>query len=1142
MSSIVGILRARAPELGESERAVTTEDFQPPPEGTVLEGQYWPGPVEVVTAKTSGGFLMIKTVRVGTQVLDSRTVPIGEFAAAVRVVRAGMHSFDASPRVFRLATEALRTRLAHAFDPQFAVSVSQVDPLPHQIEAVYRRILPLPRVRFLLADDPGAGKTIMAGLLMRELMQRQDVRRVLVLCPKALTDQWRREMWERFRQPFEVLVGETVSDAFGQNAWLKHDRVIASVDLAAADHILPSIEQSSWDLVIFDEAHKLSAYLYAGKLEKTRRYQLAEKLAERTRHLLLMTATPHKGDPENFRLLLSLLDPQVFATQSGTGLAIGADDSPFFLRRMKESMTDWAGQPLFLSRKVTTPPYELSKSEFELYEEVTRYVRDGMALADQNADSKKRRNVGLALTVLQRRLASSLHAVTRSLERRFDRLSTELENLRKAGRVQTDLASADIEFNEDDDDIESLEESLSGTSAARSVGELAAEVAWLERLVIDARNARDEATERKLAEFERVVQDETVQSSAEKVLIFTEHRDTLEHLVGKLRAWGRSVCFIHGGMKLQDRIAAEREFRQGAQFMVATDAAGEGINLQFCKVMINWDLPWNPNRLEQRMGRIHRYGQRYEVQIYNLVASNTREGQVLRRLLLKLELMRSDLGHDQVFDVISEILEAGQVRLDVLLRDAMLGRRSIDDLLSDLDTLDTAAAKASAKEALGEALATRYIDTAFLLGEERDSKERRLTPEFVEHFFVDALTYLDGRIHQLNDRSWRIDHVPLAIRRAAAAQNTGDTAAPGRVTFLKERARTEPPAELLAPDHPLFDAVTDAMWDKGQESLIRGTAFIDPEAREPYLVWLVEASAVSGLGDTVHRRLLGVRQTGDSYELVEPGVILDLAPTDHPVPVTDSIRAAAQADPVIAAVTTSYSATYLAEVRERTIRETDIVLKAVNASLSREIEAAQSTFERQLAESESGRDMAIALQATTRRIESLTEELSLRRERIARQRSVSLETPRIVGVAPVLPSPVPHTWEVGGGGDQTATELAAMRVVMDYEEAHGRTPVDVSKTGCGYDIKSVGADPSDVRYIEVKGHATTGDVSLYYTEWQMANRMRDEFFIYEVEHALSQPALRILRDPVGCGIEPEVKVVQYKIPKATLDQHAEAAP
>ena len=672
----------------------------PPPEDAVLVGPFWPSAVRVIKATASGDSVRVQAVSVETGEYFDRLLTRAQVESQVEELVAGVHTFDSSPRLFRLATEALRTHLAHVFDPQFAVSVSQVDPLPHQIEAVYRRILPLPRIRFLLADDPGAGKTIMAGLLMRELMQRQDVRRVLVLCPKALTDQWRREMWERFKQRFVLVTGETVSTAFGQNAWTDNDLVVASVDLGVQPHIEPGLDQARWDLVIFDEAHKLSAYRYGSKVEKTQRYQLAEKMAERTRHLLLMTATPHKGDPENFRLLLSLLDPDVFASAAGAEAAIDPDSSPYFLRRMKETMRDWYGRPLFLPRHVTTPPYDLNSHEEELYAAVTDYVQRGMRLADESAESQVRRNVGLALTILQRRLTSSLYAVARSLERRRDRLADELEALRKSGRSPVAVATGLIDYDDEEDDSDEAEEAVSKATAARSVAELETEVEELNRLVGHAHRAMNAGPERKLEELERVIREQTVADRAEKILIFTEHRDTLEYLAGKLRSWGNEVCVIHGGMKLQDRIAAEKQFRQTAQLLVATDAAGEGINLQFCRVMINWDLPWNPNRLEQRMGRIHRYGQQFEVQIFNLVAKNTREGQVLVRLMEKLGRMREALGNDQVFDVIQEVLDVGHVRLDTLMREAILGRRSLDEVLSDLDVLDSASATTAAKDAL----------------------------------------------------------------------------------------------------------------------------------------------------------------------------------------------------------------------------------------------------------------------------------------------------------------------------------------------------------------------------------------------------------------------------------------------------------
>ena len=1108
-----------------------TTQLQP---DTIIEGPFWPEPVRVLRARQHGSAIQIEAVGVVESKYYNQTIPLEQFEAQVRQRTGQSYLFDAQPTLFRLAVEALRTHLAHAFDPQFAVSVSQVDPLPHQLVAVYKHMLPLPRIRFLLADDPGAGKTIMAGLLMRELIQRGDVKRVLVLCPKALTDQWRREMWERFRERFVSVTGEYIASRRGQNPWVESDLVVASVDLAIQEHVRPSIDQSQWDLIIFDEAHKLSAYRYgtAGRIDKTKRYQLAEGLAPKTKHLLLMTATPHKGDPENFRLLMSLLDDKVFASQAGTRDALSGNDSPFFLRRTKESMLDFAGKPLFLPRNVDTIGYELEPHEQELYDVVTDYVSNGLAKADEESN----RNVSLALIVLQRRLASSLHAVTRSLERRRDRLNEQLQ----LGRS---TSAAQLEYDPDEDEAEDIsaqdEEILSGASTARTTEELRAEVAQLDRLIELAKANRLKGPERKVAEFRKVIESQTVADGSEKILVFTEHVDTLTDLTNQLRQWGYSVCNIHGGMRLADRIAAEREFRGPAQFMVATEAAGEGINLQFCKVMLNWDLPWNPNRLEQRMGRIHRYGQEYEVQVVNLVAKSTREGSVLVKLMEKLERMRDLLGHDQVYDVVSGVLDAGQVRLDVLIREAILNRRTMDDILEDLEFVDSSASIANAKEILGQALATPNIDLGAILGEERESKERRLTPEFVERFFVDGFRHLGGRVLPGGDADWRLDFVPADIRREVRVANSEEFGPENRlVTFRKDRLRREPPAEFLAPDHPLFDAVLKRLLEQGRPVLANGTVFIDKDASEPYLVWLLQAGVVNGANETVHERLLALRQTGNKFEAVAPGVLLDLAPADVAPALPDVLRSLSDGDAAVVWASSLYSTEYLSEVTSEQERRVGIVERALQQSVNDTLVELQSRLERQHEAQANGRDMGIAIRTTNQEVEALTSELRRRREDLQRQKVTSIQTPRVVGVAAVIPGPVPRVMEQGrSGGDNTNIELAAMKVAMDHEVAYGRTPVDVSKTGVGYDIRSEGV-MGEVRYIEVKGHAATGDVVLYYTEWQMAHRMRREFFIYEVNHALIKPELRIIQDPVGQGIEPTERVVEYHVPSGQIERLA----
>ena len=1104
-----------------------------PEPDTILEGPFWPGPVRVLRAHSHDTALRIESVGVVDSVYYDRTITTEQFENQVAEVVGGSHSFDAEPRLFRLAVEALRTHLAHAFDPQFAVSVSQVDPLPHQLDAVYQHMLPQPRLRFLLADDPGAGKTIMAGLLMREMMQRGEVSRVLVLCPKALTDQWRREMWERFRERFTLVTGELVASAFGQNVWAENDLCVASIDLAVQDHILPGLEQVTWDMVIFDEAHKLSAYRYgsSGKIDKTKRYMLAERLSPSTKHLLLMTATPHKGDPENFRLLLALLDDKVFASQGGLARAIEKDDSPYFLRRMKEAMKHFDGRPLFLPRHVNTVGYALDVHEQELYDAVTDYVSHGLRLAEE----ARNRNVGLALTVLQRRLASSLYAVTRTLERRRDRLRDELQQARQSGRVATD--DFEFEYDSEEDDLDELtvqeEEALSGASNARTMAELETEVQQLAALIDLAYSTQQKGPERKLREFQGVIESQTIADRNEKILVFTEHRDTLTYLTQKLKEWGYSVCNIHGQMRLQDRVAAEKEFRGTAQFMVATEAAGEGINLQFCKVMVNWDLPWNPNRLEQRMGRIHRYGQEYEVQVANLVANTTREGEVLVRLMTKLESMREALGHDQVYDVIASVLEGGQVRLETLIREAILNRRSMEDILAELEFVDSSSAVAAARDALGEALATSHIDMDLILGDQRESKERRLTPEFVERFFSDGFQYIGGRLTPEPDQDWKLDHVPADLRRVLRSYNTGEFGAENRlITFRKERLRRDPSAEFVAPDHPLFDAVLERILEYGRSALAKGTVFVDKETTEPYLVWLLEAAVVNGTGQVVHKRLLGLRQRGTSLEPVSPAVLLDLPPSDAVPAMPTSLRALADGDLAVAEASRLYSAEYLNEVTGEQERQSAIVERALQQSINDSLTELQTRLERQHEDQGKGRDMGLAIRNTNEQIDQLTNELHQRRSDLERRRVTSIQTPRVVGVAAVVPGPVPRAVEQGLGGDNTVVEMAAMVAVMEYEMAQGREPTDVSRLGVGYDIKSEGPDQR-VRYIEVKGHGTTGGVMLYYTEWLMAHRMREEFFIYEVNHATTKPEIWITQDPVGKGIEPTERVVEYHI---TADQ------
>jgi len=577
-------------------------------EGSILEGPYWQEPVRVLSVKSRSNRLEVHAIGVHSQQHSAKLIATEDFEAKVKIsLPSERAAFDGNSVHFRLATEAHRIRLAYQYDPHFAVSVSQVDPLPHQLDAVYSRLLTQPRIRLLIADDPGAGKTIMGGLLIKELKLRGLIERILIVTPANLTDQWRRELHDKFGETFTVINRATVNNSYGRNVWEDNPQSITSVDFVSRqDDIRDLMRDTRWDIVIVDEAHKMAAYRYGSKVNKTARYEFGEFLREHTDHLLFLTATPHKGDPDNFALLLQLLDKDLYTTGEILSEAGSHDENRIMVRRLKEDMNKFDGTPCFPPRHVRTLPYELKGEELELYEAVTEYVKNNF----QRAESEGNRNVGLALTVLQRRLASSVAAVTLSLDRRMKRL----KGLRKLGKIKQEFGEIPEELEDlteaerwkfEDDIVERL--TLAGTMA-----ELEAEIAELEQLVRKARHASQHINETKFEELRKVIS-EHVSGKNERLLIFTEHRDTLNFLLRRLKDLGFYCCTIHGGMPLPKRVDAERDFFEHCpSVMVATEAAGEGINLQFCSLMVNYDIPWNPNRLEQRMGRIHRYKQKKE--------------------------------------------------------------------------------------------------------------------------------------------------------------------------------------------------------------------------------------------------------------------------------------------------------------------------------------------------------------------------------------------------------------------------------------------------------------------------------------------------------------------------------------------------
>ncbi len=1097
-----------------------------PQPGHILRGDFWPEPVRVLTVQTLGHLTKIEAVgtRSQPQQFYSRILS-AEDLVRVNIETTTGRDLRGNSEAFFLSLEAHRIRHAYQFDPLFAVNVSQVDPLPHQIQAVYFHILRQPRLRFLLADDPGAGKTIMTGLLLKELKYRGLVRRTLIVVPGHLKDQWLREMKDRFGETFTIVDRGVMNATWGRNVWRDQAQIITSMDFAKQDDVMVALSESQWDLIVVDEAHKMAAYRYGAKTSKTERYRFGETLSRLSHFLLFLTATPHRGDPENFRLFLDLLEPGLFANTEMLAESVQHQDNPLFLRRLKEDLRDFEGRPLFPPRHVFTKTYRLSEDEKRLYNAVTEYVEKSY----NKALAAEKRNVAFALLILQRRLASSVRAARRSLERRKVRLEALLE----LGKWLSERGTIDEDALEDSPEAERLrqEQDLAERlTAAETREELQAEIETLATLVRLARDAEKHEIETKLGELRKVMSDERLQQTKEKLLIFTESRDTLDYLAEKLQGWGYAVVTLHGGMNLEARIRAEHEFREHAQVMVSTEAGGEGINLQFCALMVNYDIPWNPNRLEQRMGRIHRYGQQKEVHIYNLVASDTREGAVLQALFEKFASIQAALGSDRVFDVIGERI-AGRT-LQELIVDAISQRRTLEEIVAEIKAVPDEEAMNTIRQATLEMLATRHIDLQRVLGEDRRARENRLVPEYVAQFFERACKFVGVDIERRRDGLLRVPSVPYELRNVSHdfKSRFGEVFREyNKIAFDKQMARRHD-AVFIAPGHPLLEALIEYLLDMCEPDVRRGAIFADSAGRWDGWLWFIEGEVRDGANRIVGKRLFAIYQPlHGEMQVVNPSVLWDLKPLKD----TIAIETPPSEDRVVAFAVTNVIEAYRNDLLKQRERDAEIKRKYGLRSLEQMIgEADARLIEYETRRIKGDKLPEVEVQNEERRREELRARQQALEEEIRRETSLLPSTPKVLGVVRVIPKPV----EQEGMRYDPEVEAIGMRVAMQYERDHERLPEDVSKENLGYDIRSSAlasaaeGRATDVRYIEVKARATTGAIVLTPNEWLMAQRLGNEYWLYIVENAKTEPRLHTIQNPAA-KFQPEqvVEIVRYVI-------------
>ncbi|MBA2519396.1 MAG: DUF3883 domain-containing protein [Chloroflexia bacterium] len=1089
-------------------------------------------------------------------------------------------SFVAPGGPLRLVSEAQRINLAYLFDPLLAVHSSDVDPLPHQITAVYEEMLPRQPLRFLLADDPGAGKTIMTGLFIKELRLRGDLRRCLVVCPGSLVEQWQEELDQKFDLPFDIFTTDQAEASRTGNWFAEHDLVLCRLDqLSRNEDLQARLKQTDWDLIVCDEAHKMSASYFGDEVTYTKRYHLGRLLGEITRHFLLLSATPHNGKEADFQLFMGLLDGDRFEGKYRQGTHTAKTDD-LMRRLVKEQLVTLDGKPLFPERRAYTVSYKLSDIEAQLYERVTNYVREEFGRADALAGDGRKGTIGFALTVLQRRLASSPEAIYQSLKRRRERLETRLREERLLKRGADSLASAislsDPELDDLDDglgdDLEETEQTLvDQATAARSIRELEIEVETLKPLERLALEVRQSGQDKKWEQLSQIIDDRISElepdATRRKLIIFTEQRDTLRYLEDRIKQLlGRpeAVVTITGGMGREERRNAQARFThdKDIEILLATDAAGEGINLQRAHLMVNYDLPWNPNRLEQRFGRIHRIGQTEVCHLWNLVASETREGAVYETLLKKLEAEREALD-GRVFDVLGELTFGDRQSLRELMIEAI---RYGDDpaVRAKLNERIEGALDREHLKALLEqrALYQSELNTSRVrqIAEQMARADaRRLQPHFISAFFREAFTLLGGAIREREPNRYEITRVPGVLRqrdrligRGAPLQERYE-----RITFERtlRQVASRPPATFITPGHPLLDVTIDVILERYSGLLKQGGVLVDPadDGEAIRVLFYLDHKVFDGRTDAhgnkrvISRQMqfVEINETAEVHN-AGPAPYLDYQPptVDQRAALGDHLRADWLTTGLEERVT-GYATAHLAQPHVREVKERKLLLiqktrEAVHDRLKKEIMYLDRRAAALRLREEAGKTPKLNSAKMEERAENLRGRLRQRMDELDRESVITTQKPVVTGGLIVVPRGLLD--RLTGARTETADRFAretarvegiAMDAVMMRERALGFEPLDVSRERRGYDIESrMPGELGQLRFIEVKGRiagATT--ITVTKNEILTALNKPEHFILALVEVDGDLGTVTYLRQPFVNEPDFTAASVNYELKK-----------
>ena len=1088
-------------------------------------------------------------------------------------VRGDNYSFDGDPERFLLGAEAQRIKTAYQFDPLFAVNSSVIDPLPHQIEAVYKYLLPLPRIRFLLADDTGAGKTIMAGLILKELLFRGVIKKILIITPGGLTKQWQEdELLAKFGMNARLVNRASFLAEPSQFSRYTDGIFVVSIDfISRNESCLNAAEATQWDFVVVDEAHKLSAYEFGKKLEESKRYKAVKTLSEKTDHLLFMTATPHRGRKDTFRRLLMLLDRDLFQKDEYVSKLVreqskryfpgdsvvknqGGDEkvrNRFFLRRLKEEMVNWDKMPLFKERHTKTVGYDLTPEEKELYERVTSYVSSRR----RQAKEKKNQNVQLTLMVMQRRLASSIYAITKTLENRLSKLhevleilnSSEISNNKKKTLLRFKRYPDDpvnISQYEDltEEEREEIDERIFRQVVTSDPQEVQKEIEEINSLLVLARGLKNHK-EAKFKELLKVLDSSgVIRDADEKLLIFTEHKDTLKSLSERLVDKGYSIVNIHGSMDVDARKEAQRDFNREKKIMVATDAAGEGINLQFCRYLINWDIPWNPNRLEQRMGRIHRYGQKDDVWVYNLVAQNTREGAVLKKVLSKLDIMREQMGSDRVYDVIDDLFK--RVPLVKLIEQAIDSEdeETLKTAESRLDNITEEEAKELIQIQEKKSLTAR-LDLKAVKELKDTSDEKKLQPCFVNTFFEKAWAKCGGSIRNDGFLTY-LNSVPESLLKVAnstkmpLSKNYNNAFVFNKdLLSVVSEIRVPEYTQLLGPGHYLFDVLIEWAIKNAKKPFAKGVKLIDPSRNKVGKIALVRSTIIDSRQDKEKRvaneKFSVVIHSQNGMKKISPAYLLSCTSPENDMD-TNEISVFSD-DDIKAWSYENITSKQLDQVMEIRKNECDLRREYLEKTFTDLIIEKQNELNTQQKNQLLGNADLEKIRNLEHRLEQLKDRKQKRLRELDAMINLNANFPEVITQAVIFPHPnaideedqkTPPKGFPMRRNDEV--EKIAMDITMKYERNRGWVPEDVHELEEHYDIRSTGPG-GEKRYIEVKGRAKTGAIIITEPELNKLKQLKENAWLYIVTFCMEEtPNLRLIKDPAN-KLSPEklYRQVQY---------------